>query len=677
MNTTNNTTNTPEPDPQTASGSAGPDPQAASGSAGPILQVAGLRVHRVRPGGLDTIINSVTLSVAPGETIGIVGESGSGKSMTARAITGLLPPTLLAQGQIRYQGRDLLTLPGRERRAIRGRQIGLILQDPFTMLNPVQRCGRIIEESLLDHHHTNPTTDPNTNRPADQNTDPNTGQNTGRWGGRRAARRAEAIRRLAEVGITDETVADRYPFQLSGGMRQRVAIAAALARDPRILIADEPSTALDAATQREILTLIKQIQHDRGMALILITHDLRVAFATCDRIHVIYAGTLIETGPATELATEPLHPYTHGLLLSEPPADHRVRELLTIPGSVPNPDEVTGRCTFAPRCRWATDTCHNTTPPLQQITPTRHSACTRLPQIRPAMATLRETTQKHPHPPTTTTPTNPLIRVRDAHKTFHNGNRQVTALNGVNIDIGANESVGIVGESGSGKTTLARTLVGLEHLTSGTITIDNTPAANWTHLTTTDQHRLRGTVQIIFQDPYSSLNPMRTIGWTLTDALTTHNPTTHDPTTNDINTQVTDLLQSVGLPATYARRKPVALSGGERQRVAIARALAAKPRLLICDEPVSALDVSVQAQILNLLTTLRTNHQIGYLFITHDLSIVRQITDRLYVMHHGHIIESGPTEQILNNPHDPYTTKLLQSTPTQNTNWLTTTTKTT
>ncbi|HEX6519863.1 MAG TPA: ABC transporter ATP-binding protein [Streptosporangiaceae bacterium] len=518
---------------------------------------------------------------------------------------------------------------------MRGREIGLIMQDPFTMLNPVIRCGKILTESLNDR----------------------------KLG--RTERRAEAVRRLAEVGIADESVADRYPFQLSGGMRQRVGTAAALARDPKVLIADEPSTALDVATQREILALIKNIQQARGMGLILITHDLRVAFAMCDRIYVLYAGSLLEVSPAAELEAEPLHPYSHGLLLSESPADYRVRELVAIPGTVPAPDEVASCCAFAPRCRWATPACRQATPPLADVAPGRLSACVRLPEIRDEMAALRERAGQDVHPSVPDRSETALIQVRDVRKVFGNGTRTVTAVDGVSIDVAENENVGVVGESGSGKTTLARMLVGLEHATSGQITIDGVPASDWARLSGRDRRKLRGVVQIVFQDPYSSLNPMHAVGWTLAEAVITH-----DPKAKKVQARVAELLESVGLPASYAQRKPVALSGGERQRVAIARALAAGPRILICDEPVSALDVSVQAQILNLLAALRADRGIGYLFITHDLSIVRQITDYLYVMHRGSIVESGRTEDVLTSPSDPYTIKLLESVPRPETGWL-------
>ncbi len=605
----------------------------------PVLEVTGLRIERAARDRRDTIVTAVDLALAAGETIGIVGESGSGKSMTARAIMGLLPPALQASGQVRYRGRNLLELSERDRQATRGSEIGLILQDPFTMLNPVLSCGKIIAESLPK--------------------EPRLG---------RDARRAEVIRRLAEVGIRDASVAGRYPFQLSGGMRQRVGIAAALARDPRVLIADEPTTALDVTTQRDVLALIKGIQEARGMSLILITHDLRVAFAVCDRVFVLYAGSLIEVGSSAELDAEPLHPYTLGLLLSEPSAERRTGELVTIPGSVPAPDDVAGSCTFAPRCRWAAPVCTAKSPPLAEVAPGRLTACVRVTDIRAEMAALRQQGEQEDGAPSSAdVAETALIRVKDARKVFQTGRRSVTALDGVSIEVAEHESVGIVGESGSGKTTLARILVGLEQATSGQFTIDGIPANNWAKLTERDRRKLRSTIQIVFQDPYSSLNPMRSVGSILREAIAIG-----EPAIRDRNAEVGDLLRSVGLPADYAARKPVALSGGERQRVAIARVLAAKPRVLVCDEPVSALDMSVQAQILNLLSNLRSERGLGYLFITHDLSIVRQVTERIYVMHRGKVVESGPTEEVLSNPRDPYTAALLQSVPRPEPEWLAT-----
>jgi peptide/nickel transport system ATP-binding protein len=609
-----------------------------SATSGPLLEVKKLRIERVAEGRRSTIVSSLDLSVATGATVGIVGESGSGKSMTARAITGLLPPTLVASGQVLYGGRNLLQMKEREWRGVRGGEIGLVLQDPFTMLNPVFRCGRIIAESIIDTDGSRP---------------------------KRKDRRAEVIRRLAEVGIADESVVDRYPFQLSGGMRQRVAIAAALARNPRVLIADEPSTALDVTTQREILALLRRVQEGRGMSLILITHDLRVAFAMCDRIHVLYAGSMAEVADAAVLEQEPLHPYTHGLLLSEPPADQRVRELVTIPGSVPSADEVANCCPFAARCRWVQDECRQGAPALVEVAPRRLSGCVRLSEIRPAMAALRARAEAEVDEGVSEAPESPLITVRGLQKVFRNGARSVTALDGVSIEVGPNESVGIVGESGSGKTTLARVLIGLETATGGEAIVDGIDASNWSKLSARDRKHLRGTIQIVFQDPYSSLNPMRSIGSALAEAITTHRPAA-----KHVADQVGELLRSVGLPADYAPRKPVAMSGGERQRVAIARALAVNPRILICDEPVSALDMSVQAQVLNLFKALRAERGIGYLFITHDLSIVRQITERVYVMHRGRVVESGATGATLDSPRDAYTIKLLDSVPRSEQDWL-------
>ncbi|MDW5595055.1 ABC transporter ATP-binding protein [Conexibacter stalactiti] len=594
----------------------------------PILEVEDLRIEQPRREGARTIVSSVAFSVRAGETVGIVGESGSGKSLTARAIMGLLPRGVAASGAIRHDGRNLLELSEPQLRSLRGRRIGLIMQDPFTMLNPLQRCGQILAESLP----------------------------SGRSMGRRE-RRLEVARRLAEVGIHDETVLDRYPFQLSGGMSQRVGIAAALARDPEILIADEPSTALDVATQQEILAVIKRLQDARGMALVLITHDLRVAFSICDRINVLYAGSLIEAGEAAALHSEPLHPYTQGLLLSEPPSDRRVQRLMTIPGAVPTADQVTGSCAFASRCQWAAEECRRSAPPLVEVAPGRLSACARLPEIRSEMADLRDVALVEAEAPVPSAGAALLVEVRDVRKVFRGAG--VPALDGVSIELRAGESVGIVGQSGSGKTTLARILVGLERASAGSITIDGVPADDWPALRPADRRRLRGVVQMVFQDPYSSLNPMRTIGWTLRQAITAH-----DRAARNVDAQLADLLRSVGLSPDYARHRPQLLSGGERQRVAIARALAVRPRLLICDEPVSALDVSVQAQILNLFDELRAERQIAYLFITHDLAVVRQVTDRVYVMHRGRVVESGATSAVLRDPHAEYTRTLVAASST-------------
>lgn len=604
-----------------------------AGSAAPLLEAVGLRIESRINDRQRTIVTNLDLTLAAGETIGIVGESGSGKSMTARALIGLLPAGLTAQGQVLLEGRDVLQLSNRDLARIRGREIALLMQDPFTMLNPVIRCGLQVTDVLKD-------------RDARMS---------------RRARRAEAIRRLTEVGIPEAV--DRFPFELSGGMRQRVAIAAALASDPRVLIADEPSTALDVTTQAEVLALLKSLQESRAMGLVLITHDLRVAFSTCDRLYVLYAGSLLEVGAASALEAEPMHPYTLGLLLSEPPADRRLSELVAIPGTVATVDDVADMCTFAPRCQWAQAECTSGQPPLVGVAHDRRSACVRLDEIQPEMRRLRGAAQHSAEVATPGDAPKPLVTVAGVSKVYADpsGRRArapVKALDEVSIVVGAGESVGLVGQSGSGKTTLARCLVGLEKATSGKITIDGTAAEDFRLIPAKDLQRLRRTIQIVFQDPYSSLNPLRTVGATLLEAVALD-----EDRGREADLRVHELLERVGLHAAYAKRKPVALSGGERQRVAIARALAVRPRLIVCDEPVSALDVSVQAQILSLFRSLRSELGVGYLFITHDLAVVRQVVERIYVLHRGRVVESGPVGTVLDNPQHSYTAQLVDSVP--------------
>jgi peptide/nickel transport system ATP-binding protein len=606
-------------------------------TAGPLLAVNDLRVMVRSDQGDRVIVSGVDLHVDRGQAIAIVGESGSGKSMTARALIGLLPPGLVAEGDVVVGGHQLLTLGKRARAKLRGRLISLVLQDPFTMLNPRVRIWKQLSETIRDPD-----------------------------GGRisRARRREDAVRRLREVEITDPAVIDRYPFELSGGMRQRVGIACALAADPELLIADEPSTALDVTTQRQVLRLLRSIQEQRGMGLVLITHDLRVAFGMCDRVYVFYAGAVVEAASADALEDEPLHPYTLALTLSEPPADRRLKQLTSLPGSVPAPDDVAGRCPFSPRCRWAAPVCDQPAP-LLAVDSDRSSACLRIAEIRPELAAVRrEAAESEAHDAAEEERT-PLLVVDAVNKTFRSGRRIVDALQEVSIEVRSGESVGVVGETGSGKTTLGRCLVGLETPDSGRITIDGTDVSRYASLDRQAARAVRQKVQLIFQDPYSSLNPARTIGGILQEALAQR---IRQPGEKPM--PVEELLALVGLPARYAERKPVALSGGERQRVAIARALAVQPRLVVCDEPVSALDVSVQAQILALFAELRERLDVAYLVITHDLSVVRQVVDRLYVLFQGRVVEAGPTDRVLDNPQHAYTRELVASVPRTDPSWL-------
>ena len=560
----------------------------------PALEVTNLRV--TGPGG--PIVPRMDLVVNAGETVAVVGESGCGKSMTAKAMIGLLPKGVTATGALRLGdvrvdlARGPAALDG-----LRGRRISLLLQNPFTSLSPVHRCGAQIVAGL----------------PKDRRTS------------------AEVQRRLAEVDLP-ERVAQQYPFELSGGMRQRVALAASLACDPEVLIGDEPTTALDVTTQREVLDLLGRVQEDRGMALLLITHDLGVARERADRILVMYSGRLVESGPGSDLFDSPRHPYTAVLRDSEPPLSHRVERLTTVPGSVPRPWEVTRSCAFAARCPRADALCREEEPPLTgtaaqvacwhplapgDATPAAAAASVRAPRADIA----------------------PLLVVRDLDKRFSAD--APPALDGVSITVGVGEAVGIVGESGSGKTTLARCLVGLENPDAGRM--------EWTSSLPPARR-----AQIVFQDPHSALNPAMSVGATLSEALRAGGRPASD---------VPELLDMIGLPQSYARRRPRSLSGGEQQRVAIARALAPRPELLICDEAVSALDVSVQAQILNLLGELLQRLDLALLFITHDLAVVRQVTTRLYIMKSGKVVDSGDVDTILTDPQHEYTRLLLSSVP--------------
>ncbi|GLW99573.1 ABC transporter ATP-binding protein [Microtetraspora sp. NBRC 16547] len=601
----------------------------------PLLAVRDLRVASAS----GIIVAGLDLTVAPGETVAIVGESGSGKSMTVKALTGLLPEGVHAGGRMELPtrtdasdgrkgrpGREIdLAAPGAVWRDVRGSRIALLLQDPFTSLSPVHRCGDQIGWAISEG-------------------------------------RAERVARLlAEVGLPAE-VADKYPFQLSGGMRQRVAIAAGLAADPDLLIADEPTTALDVTTQHEVLELIARLQRERDMGLILITHDLRLARSRADRIMVMYAGRLVEEGPTARVMDAPAHPYTARLAACDPPLTHRLAVLPTIPGSVPRPWSVDAECAFAARCAFAVDACRTAEPELAEVAEGHRAACLRpetagLPvaspegagDLAPGTGSVGGGSAEGGSAGGSASPlltvegqgvsASPLLTAEGLAKRFPGS--AVPALDGVDLEIAAGETVAVVGESGSGKTTLARCVVGLERPDSGRIVF---------HGAATGARR----VQIVFQDPYSALNPGLTIGTSLSEALRA---------AGRPKSEVGELLELVGLPAAYARRRPRALSGGERQRVAIARALAPRAGLLVCDESVSALDVSVQAQVLNLLADLRRRLGLTLLFITHDLAVARQIADRVYVMHHGRVVETGPVDSVLGAPAHEYTQRLLASIP--------------
>lgn len=579
---------------------------------GPLLSVENLAV-RTEDG--DTLLRDLGFSLSRGETIGIVGESGSGKSIAMRAIMGLLPAGLKATGDVRLGDTKMLR-PG-VAAAHRGKRITMMFQDPFTMLNPLQTAGDTLAEGL------------------------------------RTRDKGEVERRLAEVGIGDPAVGRQYPFELSGGLRQRVGLATALANDPEILIADEPSTALDVTTQAEIVELLGRTSHERGMGLVLITHDLRLAFSTCDRVLVLYAGALLEAGRTGEVAAQPRHPYTLGLLLSEPPADRRVAELYAIPGSVPAAETVLGRCPFAERCDWAEPVCRKSDAVLTGTDATHRSACVRQEEIGAQMVERRERRRAAVGATAQPKEVAPLLRVVGLTKSF--GGTRV--LDGVDLEVYPGECLGLVGESGSGKSTIARCLVGLERANGGEITLEGSAVADPATGSTVELADFRRAVQFVFQDPYATLNPRHSIRKCFDEILRA------DGRADRADAGKTSLLEQVGLTPAYLDRRPAQLSGGERQRIAIARALALGPELLICDEAVSALDVSVQAQILNLLKRLARDHGLSYLFVTHDLAVVRQMADRVAVLEKGRIIEAGPVDRVMDMPAEPYTKTLLSSLP--------------
>ena len=525
----------------------------------PLVRVEGLTV-RLPPGAdRQNAIEDITLNLFPGEILCVVGESGSGKSMTASAIMGLLPPGLpIAGGRIRFEDRDLVGLPEAELRDMRGRSMGMIFQEPMTALNPIMTVERQIAEVLEAH--------------------------PGAWPGPVAVRVLEL---LTAVGLPDpDLIRKSHPFRLSGGQRQRVMIATALALEPRVLIADEPTTALDVTTQMQILGLIKQIQISKGMGVLFITHDFGVVAEIADRVAVMQHGRIVESGPADEILNRPQHPYTRSLIAAVPRLE--AKPVGDAAGAV-------------------------------------------------------------------------VFQVQGVRKTFHRAGswfgrgKAVPAVADADFQLGLGETLGLVGESGSGKSTLARCAVRLLQPEEGKILLHG---VDLRPLSSIAMKPFRKKIQMVFQDPFASLNPRRTIGQIITEG-----PRTHGEPQEQAMTRARDLLRLVGLDAGAIDRYPHEFSGGQRQRVGIARALAMEPEILIADEPVSALDVSVQAQVLELLSDIRRRLGLTMLFITHDLRVAAQICDRVAVMQRGRIVEIGPTAQIFTDPQHPYTRELLDAIP--------------
>jgi peptide/nickel transport system ATP-binding protein len=611
-------------------------PGTRRGTPGALIEIDDLSVQFVTSHGTVRAVEGLSYSVAPGEMVAIVGESGSGKSVSALAVMRLLPArTARVSGSVRFGGQDLLSLAEEDMRRIRGHQIAMIFQEPMTSLNPVLKIGLQITEPLKIHLGMDET-----------------------------AARARAVELLTLVGITEPASRlDQYPHQLSGGMRQRVMIAIGLTCDPKLLIADEPTTALDVTIQAQILELMKDLSRRLGVAVVIITHNLGIVARYADRVNVMYAARLAESGTAERVFARPLHPYSRGLLSAVPRLDRgRSAKLATIDGAPPNLLAPPTGCRFRPRCRLAIDRCHEE-PALAaaDVGDAGHLvACHRvqevdalLPLPTAAQGTVKAEAGGGGER---------ILDLKEVGKTFPvragflRKPLLIRAVNDVTLQISRGETLGLVGESGCGKSTLGRLVLRLDDPTAGTIQFEGVDLAS---LRRDGMLAVRKRMQVIFQDPYSSLNPRMTVGQIIAEPMRVHAilPREH------IAGRVAELLQTVGLFPYMALRYPHELSGGQRQRVGIARALSVNPRVIVCDEAVSALDVSIQGQVINLLEDLQQKLGLTYLFIAHDLAVVRHISTRVAVMYLGRIVEQASAEELFANPKHPYTQALLAAAP--------------
>jgi peptide/nickel transport system ATP-binding protein len=589
-----------------------------------ILDARDLTVSATLDGERVPVIDSLTFSLQPGKVLGLVGESGAGKSMVGRTVAQLLPPGFgVTGGSLAFAGSDLVTMQGEARRALLGREIAFIPQEPLSALNPVLTIGSQFGEHLA------------------------------RVGVAARERRDRMLAAFEAVHLRNgaELLA-RYPHQLSGGMCQRVLIAVAFASKPKLVVADEPTTALDVTIQARIVRLIAEMQERDNTAVVFITHDLRLAAQVCDDILVLYAGRAAEYGPARKVFATPGHPYTRCLQLANPAMSGR-RGLYALPERMPGLRayrDMRG-CAFAPRCPSVIEECRHRPPLFAKVDAGHVAACIRTSETHaiapPPLA-----------PAGGTRTTAPILDVAGLGKRFVSSSlfrrSETVAVKNVSFTLNQNEFIGIVGESGSGKSTLARLIIGLEEPTEGRIDIAGRDASDPQFA----EHR-RKHVQMVFQDPQSALNPRRRVASIVTQPMEAAGIATWE----ERLARAGLLLSEIGLPPEAGTRYPTQLSGGQRQRVNIARALCAVPRILIADEIVSGLDVSVQAQLLNLLAALRRERGFSMLFISHDLSVVRYLCDRVLVMYRGEVVESGPTEQVFAAPAHDYTRTLLAAVP--------------
>ena len=605
----------------------------------PLIQLENLAVTFQTPRGSFRAVRSASLEISRGEVLGLVGESGCGKSTVAFAMMNYLPGTAQVEGAVRFEGMDIADISDSDLRELRGNRIAMVYQDPITSLNPSMRVGPQIEEAIREH--------------LDMDSD---------------AVQRRAVELFDSVGLADpERIGSRYPHELSGGQQQRVVIAMALACDPHLLIMDEPTTGLDVTTEATILDLIVELKDRVNAGILFVSHNLGVIARVADRVAVMYAGEIVEEAPVRELFKNPRHPYTVGLLscVPQPPGDDGVElQLRSIPGTVFDAQNMqTDSCLFAPRCPLARDECHQASPPIAQVADGHAAKCFYHSEVTDDLwGELRERLVKPP-----SNGGLPVLNAEDLRKFYGGGRRKyilfgppvrqpVRALVDVDMEVESGRTLGIVGESGSGKSTAARAIVGLEARDRGTLELRGQTLEGDVGDRTEEQ---RSSMRMVFQNPTASLNPKLPIKHAITRALRKFAGVSR----SESQQRAEQLMNAVGLDPLYLNRRPSELSGGQQQRVALASAFAASPDLVVADEAVSALDVSVQAQVLNLLEEHQRETGNSYVFITHDLGVVRYVSDDILVLYAGHVAEYGPSEAVLSAPSHPYTEALLSAAP--------------
>ncbi len=614
----------------------------------PLLDIQNLTVNFATPAGSLTAISDVSIRIRQGETVCLVGESGSGKTITSKSVMRLIEHEngAIASGAIEFDGQSIVTMPERKLREIRGRKIAMVFQEPMAAFDPLYTIGHQIVETIVEHKQ-----------------------------GNRDEARKRALVLLRRVGIPEpETRMKQYPGELSGGMLQRAMIAMALSCEPELLIADEPTTALDMTIQAQILRLLQELKEEFNMAILLITHDLGIAAEMADRVVVMYAGKVVEQASVGQLFEQPHHPYTAGLLQSVTTLDSdRSAKLYSIEGSIPNLFQLPAGCRFHPRCAHATARCAAEAPALTAVNG-REVACWHAEELVAAAFRTAGTgpagqpkalqVTEAPQPPEAgLSEADNLFEIVHLRKhypirkgLFQRGGASVRAVDDVTFQIRRGETFGLVGESGSGKSTLGRVVTQLERATAGRVTFGGRAL---TELPEAELREARKDMQMIFQDPYGSMNPRWRIGDIIAEPLSIHTGLG----ARERRERVAELLERVGLNPALQERYPHEFSGGQRQRIGIARAIALQPAFVLADEAVSALDVSVQAQIVNLMQEIQQSLGLTYLFIAHGLHVVRHISDRIGVMYLGKLVEVAASEELFLRPAHPYTKALIASIP--------------